>query len=139
MSAMFKLIEHTADMGIEAHAESLSRIFEEVAQGLTAMIYADSTASPEISRSITLQADNKEELLVAWLNEILYWIDSDNIIPAGFEIDSLSDTELTASVVGECFDNQRHIVDRQVKSVTYHQLSLEENDDGWLARVYVDL
>ena len=106
MSAMFKLIEHTADMGIEAHAESLSRLFEEVAQGLTAMIYADSTASPEISRSITLQADNKEELLVAWLNEILYWIDSDNIIPAGFEIDSLSDTELTASVVGECFDNQ---------------------------------
>jgi SHS2 domain-containing protein len=135
----FLLLEHTADMGIEARADSCKGLLEAMAQGLTAMIYGDSPAAAMVTAKILVHAEDPVELLVSWLNEVVYWCEKDNLVPAAFQVESISAVELRAVISGEAFDMKRHVIERQVKSVTYHQACLEKTPDGWYARVYVDL
>jgi SHS2 domain-containing protein len=136
---MYRLIEHTADMGIEARAGSLPDVLREMAKGLKALMFGDSRVTARLDTEVMVQAEDPAELLVCWLNEIVYWSEKDNLVPAAFRIDLLNHAALRATVSGEPFDPQRHNVERQVKSVTYHQACLEELPEGWYARVYVDL
>ena len=136
---MYKLIEHTADMGIEAWADSDVIVLVEMAQGLKALMFGESPASAKLDTQIELHAEDPAELLVCWLNEIAYWSEKNNLVPAAFRIDLLNHAALRATVWGEPFDPSRHSLERQVKSVTYHQACLEELAEAWHARVYVDL
>ena len=126
-------------MGIEARAESLPAILREMAKGLKVLMFGESRALAEMDSEIAVQADDLTELLVCWLNEVTYWCEKDNLVPAEFRISQLGKTGLRATVSGEPFDPMRHTVERQVKSVTYHQACLVETPEGWCARVYVDL
>ncbi len=136
---MFRLIEHTADMGIEAYGSSRTEAIEEVANGLTELVFGEVSASPDIRNEIVICAEDPVELLVATLNEIVYQIEMDSLVPAGLLIESINDNELRGCITGETFDAERHNVERQVKSVTYHRACLEETSGGYHARVYVDL
>ncbi len=135
----FRLLEHTADMGIEARAGSCHEVLEEMARGLTMLVFGDSPAVAKVKAEISVRAADPVELLVSWLNEVVYWSEKDNLVPTAFRVESIGDNELQATISGEPFDSERHAVERQVKSVTYHQACLEETPDGWYARVYVDL
>ena len=135
----FRLLAHTADMGIEARAASREKVVEEMARGLTALMFGRSPAVAQVTTSFVVRADDPVELLVSWLNEVLYWSEKDNLVPASFHVGALSDGELQATIAGEPYHPRRHAVERQVKSVTYHQACLEKTPAGWYARVYVDL
>ena len=136
---MYKLIEHTADMGIEARADSLPGVLRDMAKGLKALMFGDSPVFAKLDREITVQAEDLTELVVCWLNEVAYWCEKDNMVPAEFRIHLLNKAGIRATISGEPFDPLRHSAERQVKSVTYHQACLEEVPGGWYARVYVDL
>lgn len=133
------LIEHTADMGIEARAESCSKVLEEMARGLAIMMFGDSPVSASVVEPVLLNGADPLELMVEWLNEILYWCEQNNLVPTTCRIDALKNGELRSTLSGEPFNPQRHHVERQVKAITYHQAALEQVSDGWHARVYVDL
>lgn len=126
-------------MGIEALGNSRADVMEEMARGLSALVFGDSPATAAVSARLSVHAEDPVELLVSWLNEVVYWSERNNLVPATFHIETMTDCELKATVSGEPFAPLRHIVDRQVKSVTYHQACLEEVAAGWYARVYVDL
>lgn len=135
----YRLIEHTADMGIEAWGGSRRNAFEAMAYGLKEMMHGNCLVGATVSSSVSLSADDPVELLVRWLNEIVYLCERDSLVPSSFTVGVCSERGLQATVCGERFDPGKHIVERQVKSVTYHQACLDELDDGWYARVYVDL
>lgn len=135
----YRLIEHTADMGIEAQARTRTGVLVAMARGLKALMYADSPAKEQVATVFTLEAADPVELLVAWLSEIVSWCDREDLVPATFAITRLDDRHLEGAVSGEPFNPHRHQVERQVKAVTYHQACCEANREGWYARVYVDL
>ena len=91
------------------------------------------------SLDIQASAGNVEELLVAWLDELLYRYETERFIGRRFVIEDMSDTSLRASVFGEKIDPDRHEIRTEIKSVTYHQLKVEKTDDGWKAQVIFDV
>ncbi len=139
MNKGYRLLEHTADMGIEARAESCPKVLEEMASGLMMILFGDSPVSASIVTKIHLREENSVELMVSWLNEILYWCEQNNLVSAASRIDALEEGELWATLSGEPFDQKRHHVERQVKAITYYQACLEETSGAWHAKVYVDL
>ena len=40
---------------------------------------------------------------------------------------------------GEAVNPARHVLDHEVKAITYHELKVERVADGWLAEVIVDI
>ena len=135
----FRLLAHTADMGIEATGNSRAEVFVAAANGLKEMIFGDTPVLPRQGTPVSLDSGDVGELLVAWLGEILYLSEIRGLVPAEFVIHEITETSLCGEVRGEPFDPTRHPVEREVKAITYHQLSVERDGQGWRARVYVDL
>lgn len=94
---------------------------------------------PTETREIRVEAEDRESLLVEWLNETIYLIETEGLIFSCFSIEQMTDTTLQAKVVGEQLDETRHDLKTQVKAVTYHDLKVEKTDFGWFAQVIFDV
>jgi SHS2 domain-containing protein len=139
MKAGYCILEHPADVGIEATGGSLKEAFENAALGLLSMITDVGSVDAKEDRSIQLQGTDLSNLLVKWLSEILYLFDGEAFIVGRVEIKTISATKLEAIVSGEPYDIRKHMVHHDVKAVTYHQLKIEERRDGFLIQVFVDI
>src|SRR5438094_4976728 len=132
------ILEHPADVGIEARGASLREAFEEAAIALVNLLLEPSVPAPSESRSLTITAPDQDQLLVRWLSEILYLCDGQAFVPTEFSIHGLTATNLTATVRGEPRSPKHHPrVD--VKAITYHQLTLCADRNGASVRVFLDV
>jgi len=139
MTHSFVILDHPADLGIEATGRSLSEAFENAAAGLMSVILDPGTVSASESRRIALDGTDREQLLVKWLNEILYLYDGERFAATQFSVTDLGNTSLKATIRGEPFVPGRHISRMDVKAVTYHQLWVEGGPAGGRVRVFLDI
>ncbi len=102
-------------------------------------MFDSSRVRKDRSVTLTASAGDRETLLVAWLNELLFLIEVEHLAAADCRITALGDTELRATVWGEAIDPARHALGSEVKAVTYNQLAVSQTESGWEARVVVDL
>lgn len=134
----FDIIDHTADIGIIAYGNSVEEVFTNAAYGMFSFIADIDQIAEIIHNEIVIEAPDQEELLVTWLNELLYLFDAENLIFSRFEITHLDQEHLSAIVYGEKVDPLRHNLKTQIKAATYHLLKLEKNDD-FRAQVIFDI
>jgi SHS2 domain-containing protein len=139
MNKEFKILDHPADLGIEARGSTLAEAFSSAAIGLMSVILDLSAVSPADEKEIIVTAGDVEQLLVKWLSEILYLYDGRRFISKEFIIHDFEPTRLRAVVRGENFSEAKHRTRLEVKAITYHQLLVEEKIEGGLVRFYVDI
>jgi SHS2 domain-containing protein len=126
----YRFLEHTADMGIEAEGGSLEELFANAANGLRDMIFDPLPRAVEMtSLEVSLEEFDEEELLVGWLNEILYIIATRHFVPLAFEVLAVGEDRLTARISGVDYKDEIGI-QREVKAATYHRLKLEQTSKG---------
>lgn len=135
----FETFEHTADIGLLARGRNLAEVFANAADGLVDLTLDPVGLREETRVRVTVTARDREALLVAWLNELLYLLDTRRFLPRRSRITDLSDTHLVADLAGDTVDPGRHAVRRMIKAATYHALSLRQVDGVWEARVILDL
>jgi SHS2 domain-containing protein len=132
-------VEHTADVGIRVRGADLPELFVNAATGLTSLIAEPAKINPTETREIKLEAEDRESLLVEWLNELIYLTEADGIIFAEYQIDQMSDTTLSGRAFGEPIDIEKHDLNLHVKACTYHELKVEKTAFGWFAQVIFDV
>ncbi len=135
----FETFEHTADIGLLARGRTLAELFANAADGLVDLTVDRDGLRDTTQAQVSVSAEDREGLLVAWLNELLYLLDTRRFVPRRTQITSLDTTSLTAHLVGDTIDPGRHTVRRMIKAATYHGLSLRQVDGMWEARVILDL
>ncbi|UCE81478.1 MAG: archease [Methanobacteriota archaeon] len=122
----YRLLEHTADAMIEAYGDTLSERFANAAYAMFDQI-TDANAITSVGEvTMSLSADSTEQLLVDFLQELLFLHDTENLVFAEFEVRVTGNT-LEASVRGEQFDDSRHQKRAVVKGVTYHNLKIDDD------------
>ena len=155
----YELRDHTADVAVEATADTLSKLFAAVAAGLTA---ASAESVPEAGGDrfeFEVAAESREALLFDYLDRLIYERDVRLVLPAdhrcavvepadkagattqtgGSGADDAPDTSewrLTASALGVPLDA---VAAREIKAVTYSEMALERRGDGWYAYVVFDV
>ena len=136
---MHEVFEHTADLGLRVRAGSLQDLFAEAAHGLFAMIVTNvGDVRPVLETRFQIEGTEKEYLLFDWLNELLYTFDTQHLLLSQFTCTSDA-AGLQCTARGEPLDEARHVLDHEVKAITYHGLKVEQQADGWLAEVIVDI
>src|SRR5262249_36576360 len=93
---------------------------------------------PEQSITVELAGTDREFLLFDWLRELLLKFDADHLVFGQFEV-NVRDDGLTAIAHGEPLEPARHLLAHEVKAITYHELKVVRDGDGWLAEVIVDI
>jgi len=138
MEKEFEFIDHTADVGIVAYGASMNQAFANAARALFSIITNLDDIKEVTHRDIELAAPDQESLLVAWLNELIYLFDTENIIFNRFDIAQLNSTKLKARIYGEKVDSSRHKLKTGVKAATYHMLKVGKNN-GCQVQVLFDI
>lgn len=135
----YELLDHTADIGIIVCGVELPETFGNAAYAMFDIL-TDIDEVKETGRfDIQVSANDVEELLVTWLDELLYRYETERVIFKRFVIEDMDKTSLRAVAFGEKMDPLRHEIKLEIKSVTYHQLKVEKTDDGWRAQVIFDV
>ena len=136
---LFKIIDHTADIGIIAYGVDIEQLFSNAAYALFSLIVEPESITERMHSYIRVAAENSEYLLVAWLNELIYFFDTKHILFNRFEIKDLNNNQLMAICYGEAIDPLRHRLKRYVKAATYHMLEIESCASGCKAQVIFDI
>ena len=135
----YELIDHTADIGVRAFGRTLEELFRNAAIGMFEIIAdLDSICTVE-SKMIQLTAQNVEDLYLSWHQELLFRSAVDRCVYKEFTFDTLSETELKATVRGERFHPERQSLKKEVKAVTYHELKVQKTGEGWIGEVIFDI
>jgi SHS2 domain-containing protein len=135
----YEFFDHTADIGIRAQGATLNELFVQMAQALTELIAEDSILQPAARRTIQLFAKNETDLLLVWLQELLFWFSTDRFVPVAYDFDEVNATTLRGVLRGDIFDPARHTQGREVKAITRHLLEVKRSGDQWHGQVIVDI
>jgi SHS2 domain-containing protein len=121
----FKLIEHTADVGLIAYGTTLPEAFGNAAYGMFTIIAELGTVRETESRHLEVCDNDLEGLLFEWLNRLIYFFDVEMLLLKRFQISDLAENRLKAICYGEKYDPSRHHLKIGVKSATYHMLKVD--------------
>jgi SHS2 domain-containing protein len=135
----FEIVDHTADVGIVAYGADVQELFSNAALGLFTLITEPGRIEQRLHLELEVSSEDREGLLVEWLNELIYLFDSQHILFSRFDIESLTQNKLRATCYGEGFDSTKHEVKTGVKAATYHMLRLDKNGDGYRAQIIFDI
>ncbi|EMA58232.1 archease [Halorubrum lipolyticum] len=152
----YALREHTADIAVEATAPTLAALFEAVADGLTA---ASCEAVPDAGDrfELSVTAESREALLFDYLDQLIYERDVRLVLPAdhrcavsgpgdaggdddteGDDGAGSDDAAWTAEATARGVPLDA-VAAREIKAVTYSEMTLERRGDGWYAYVVFDV
>ena len=135
----FEILEHTADVGLRARGETLAALFENAAAGFLEIAFDRETVGEGEVRPLVVEADDREALLVNWLQEILWLVDGEGWLPRRVAVGEISETRVAGAAHGEPRNSARHRFCIIIKAITYHQLSVREEKGVWVAEVYLDI
>lgn len=134
-----RILEHPADLGIEATGRTASEAFEQAALALMSVILDPRSVAAREERLLSVAGADPEQLLVRWLGEVLYLYDGQRFATREVRITRWTGTELSAVVRGEPLDPSRHTSRLDVKAVTYHQIAVREEAGSVTLQVYLDI
>ena len=136
-----EVFDHTADVGLIVRGDSLVDLFQTAAEGVFDYIIVNREAvRPEHHESFNLAAETTGDLLVLWLNELIFRSETGHTLFTTFDLTlNPTGTKLVATISGEPIDRDRHILDHEVKAVTHHAFKVEREGEGWVAELILDI
>ena len=91
----YEPLEHTADSGIIAYGADSPELFENAAFGLFDLMFDLSQLHTGREQRVSVQAEGPEELLVAWLEELLFRAESAGLAFLAFSVEELAERTLS--------------------------------------------
>lgn len=147
----YKFFEHTADAKFQAYGKNLEEAFSNAALAMFSIMTDTEKVKPLQMKKIVVEAKNEKALLYAWLEEFLFFMDSELFIlnkvtkieikpgvgatEDGDQIDML---QLSAVVLGDSADNGYELKG-EVKAVTYNEMDIQKEEGKAMVQVVVDI
>jgi SHS2 domain-containing protein len=135
----YAFFDHVADVGLEVAAPSLEGLFRTAAQALMDWTGPAPGGARNDLLDVALEAPDLEELLVRWLQELVVSFQTEHLYAVGVAELAIGEGRLRARVQCRRWEEADFEAYREVKAVTYHGLKVEQEGDGWRARVILDL
>lgn len=135
----YEYFEHQADIGIRGKGNTLAEAFEQAALAMFEIMVETKGINPSESQTVEVTANDQDELLIAWLSELLFLKDVEGKVFSRFNIESLNANMLSAKVYGEVIDVSRHKLKLEVKAATWTQLVIKTENKQYIAQCLVDV
>jgi len=135
----YELIDHTADIGIRVYGRELKELFKNAAFAMFDIMADLEGLKGSVEVEIKKEAPNSEELLVEWMDELLYNFYTKGLIFNEFEITEFNDKRIAAKATGRHLGENRSRLKTEIKAVTYHDLKIEKKDNLWQTQLIFDV
>jgi len=138
-----RFLEHTTDAYIEAWGPTLERAFAQAAEAFYETMLNVQKIDPILEEHIQVDGHDKKELLYNWIEQLLLEFDIKAMVYASYHIiiapDDRTSFRLRGRVRGEKYDRGKHGAKTEVKGVTYHLMTIEEDAKEAKIRFILDL
>lgn len=142
MASYHKFIDHTADIAVQVTADSFEELIQESLIAFNESVLDLVDKKSEEGLEIDLQESSREELLVSFLNEINFlltvkkWISKsvDEIVIKNKK----NNYELNCKIKGSRLTDDINLKE-EIKSVTYHQMEIKEENGKLFTRIVFDI
>ena len=135
----YEPIDHTADLGLRIWAPDPAGLYRTAAEGMLSLCVDPGTLRPGPERRVSVDGEDRVELMFEWLREILYRLNVSRVFWCPLRIERIADNRLDAVVGEDPVDPDRHELRHEVKAVTYHGLTVEQADGRWAAEIIFDV
>jgi len=143
----YRYIDHPSDIGIEFYGKKPEELFENAAVGMFSIMCDLELVKPREKRNVKISQKDTgyEDLLVLWLERLLYLYEVNDVLFSEFKVDGIykkgRNLELTAEISGEKIEMGRHKIKIAVKAPTYHMLEIKRDDRycDWKGRIIFDV
>ena len=135
----YEFIDHTADIGIILRTESKEELFEKAAMAAFDIMADLDQIKTDEEIDVEIEGEDDEELMVNWLNELIFLFDAKGWLFSKFDIKAINDKILRATCSGEKFKPQVHRVTTELKAATYHSILVSKDRIGWSLRIIFDI
>jgi len=130
----FEEVEHMADAALKVYGRDWGELLVNAADGMFSLMADWQESPPSRQHQISLQATDRETLLVDWLSELLYLHEMESVVYTSFEILEASPSALQAVVKG----TDRWKAQTAIKAVTFNNLHVERTPQGYTATIVFD-
>jgi riboflavin kinase/FMN adenylyltransferase len=133
----YREIEHTADLALRVWGQEPSDIFVGAARGMYSLmgVLNDEGLLPVAWHELSLEALDRESLLVDWLNELLFLAEVEGLLFVAFQVEELTGTVLQARAGGVPAQEPK----ADVKAATFHDLEIVQDGGGWSVTITFDV
>ncbi len=131
----YEEVDHTADWALRIRGRDMSELCLVAASAMMAACGARPETGPTAERQLELRAEDREGLLVVWLEEILFSIETRRRVPIRIEVSVTPQLNLVA----QWTDAPLGGVEKPIKAVTYNDLTVLETKGGLEATVVFDV
>lgn len=135
----FEVISHTADTGIRAYGATLAECLANTARGMFSLFADLDDLKPEKVYPLRVEGDGHEDVLAAWLEELLFLHEVEGVIFCRFEVEDVAETHLVANAYGQAMPAGFEPIGPPIKAVTYHGLGVGHGPEGWWAQAIFDV
>jgi SHS2 domain-containing protein len=139
----FEFLEHTADVLIAAHGQTLEQAFENAALAMFEVMTNTTKIDTVQEETVEVEAEDEYALLYSWLEALLVKFEIKGMLFSKFKIERIQDTpdgyKLQASVWGEKFNAEKHPQKVAVKAVTYHRMEIIKEHDKITLEFILDI
>jgi SHS2 domain-containing protein len=127
-------LEHTADWALEVWAPDLAGLLAEAARGMYRLMGVVLADGPRQERRIALAGADRESLLVDFLAELLYLVESEGLAFDTLDLEA-AEGRLAARLEGAPVVSRS----KEIKAVTYHRLEVRDTARGMETRIVFDV
>ena len=135
----YEILDHTADACIRVYGKSFDELLENAAMAMMELITDREKINPSQEIEIEVRGETKEELLVHWLQEILFLHEVKKMVFKDFRLNLISETHAKGKAIGEKIDIDKHELSFDIKAVTYHNLKIEPINDKLKVDIVFDV
>jgi SHS2 domain-containing protein len=129
----YRWVEHTSELELEIEAATEPAVFLE-ALGAFAELVADEPSLDSERREVEVRGEDRESLLVAWLEELVFLAETEGFVP-----ERVTELDVGEGVVRATLRGHSGEPRQLVKAVTLHRLLFTADGEGWRARVVLDV
>lgn len=134
----YKYIPHTSDEQFKAFGTSLEEVFEHAAYAMYDIITDHTKIEENIEINFTIESENKEALLYDFLEEFLYYLDSEGFLLRKIKKLNITNNKLTVRCVGDNEYNKYEIT-THIKAVTYQNMFVKKEGNIYSVQVVIDV
>lgn len=136
-SAGRRSVPHTADLRVEAWGATREECLEQAVGGVCESFLDLTGAIAVRRRDVLVRAERDEDLLVALLEEVVYWLDTENEVPVDVELSPVAGGLRAGLCMADA--GALPIMGAVPKAVTLHDLDLVGGTQGWTCSVTLDV
>lgn len=129
---------HTAEVALEIRGGSWEEFYANAARGLLAVYAPKGRPKAVQSRKCRVKAESAEEVLVAWLNEIVFLVSAKLWLPCRITVETATERGVCARLEGALLTGPGSLA-TEIKAATFHGLQVIRSNRGLRATIILDV